>query len=740
MTDMTRRAFLRTGAAAGGGLLVSFSVPGLTSCTSVTGDAATPQRFNAFLALDGQGLATVRIPVPEFGQGVRTSLAILVAEELDIDWTDVRLEQADAADDLGPQPAAAGSNAVRMYWLPLREAGATARAALVAAAAARWDVQSEACVTELGRVRLDGTRRSLRYGELVDEAAHAAIPETVQLKDPSHFRLIGHEMPHLDTPGVTRGAIPFGIDVRVPGMLRAVIARPPALGATVRAVDDADARQSPGVRHVLRVAAVGPAERPGVSEGVAVVAADTWSALQGRDALRIEWEPGPNALENTDRLHAESCAALDRRLATYREEGNVDAALAGAARRVSAVYHVPFLAHAPMEPQNCTVHVRDGAVEIWAPTQVPVPVWRTVARELDLPPEAVTVHVMRMGGGFGRRLTADYVLEAVQIARQIDSPVQLLWTRGDDMRHGFLRPFSYHRLEAGLDSSGRLAGWLHRQAGTSRYAHREGEHPGRSEFRAGTYPAALAHAHRLEYRVIETNLLRGPLRAPGLNAYAFAVESFMDEVAHAAARDPLALRLELLAPERALREDNDDPIFDTRRMSRVLEAAADRAGWGTPLPDGQGRGIAAGFTFGTYVAHVVTASVDERGAIRVHHVASAIDCGRIVSPNGVRAQVEGGVMDGLGATLHGEITIENGAISQSNFHDYPLLRFNEAPRVDVVGVGDGLHPPTGVGEPPYPPVMPAVANAVFAATGTRLRRLPLTADRMRAALAAQAAS
>lgn len=740
MSDMTRRAFLRTGAAAGGGLLVSFSVPGLTSCTAVAGDMAAPQRFNAFLTLDGRGLATVRIPVPEFGQGVRTSLAMLVAEELDIDWTDVRLEQADAADDLGPQPAAAGSNAVRLYWLPLREAGATARAALIAAAAARWDVQPEACVAELGRVRLDGSRRSVRYGELVEEAAHVAIPGTVQLKDPSQFRLIGRDTPHLDTPDIARGAIAFGIDIRVPGMLRAVIARAPALGATVRVIDDDDARQLPGVRHVLRVAAVGPAERPGVSEGVAIVADDTWSALQGRRALRVEWEPGPNAHENTDRLHAESRAALDRRLATYREEGNVDAALDSAARRVTAQYHVPFLAHAPMEPQNCTVHVREGSAEIWAPTQIPVPVWRTVARELDLPPEAVTLHTTRMGGGFGRRLSADYVLEAVQIARQIDSPVQLLWTREDDMRHGFLRPFSYHHLEAGLDSSGRLTGWLHRQAGTSRYAHREGEHPARSEFRAGTYPAALAPAHRLEYCLIETNLLRGPLRAPGLNAYAFAVESFIDEVAHAAARDPLALRLELLAPDRTLREDDDNPIFDTDRMSRVLQAAADRAGWGTPLPDGQGRGIAAGFTFGTYVAHVITASVDERGAIRVHHVASAIDCGRIVNPNGVRAQIEGGVMDGLGATLHGEITIENGAIAQSNFHDYPLLRYSEAPRVDVVFVGDGLYPPTGAGEPPYPPVMPAVANAVFAATRTRLRRLPFTADRVRAALAAQAAS
>lgn len=738
MSQLSRRSFLRVGAAVGGGLLVSFFVPGLTSCTGAEGADRVRRRFNAFLELASDGTATVRIPVPEMGQGVRTSLAMLVAEELDVPWTDIRLEQADAGEEMGPRPEASGSNAVRLYWLPLREAGAAARAALVGAAAARWGVDPAACSTGAGRVLLSGTRRTLRYGELLAAAASLEQPAGVVLKDPSAFRLIGHSTPHLDTPAITRGAVRFGLDVRVPGMLRAVIARGQSYGATVVSIDDTAARGVAGVRDVVRVRAVGAAERPGVSEGVAVVADDTWSALQGRRALHVDWDPGPNAHESTDRLHAASREAVARRLDTYREEGDVDAALASAHRRVSAIYHAPFLAHAALEPQNCTVHVRDGSAEIWAPTQIPVPVWRAAARELGLPDEAVTVHVTRMGGAFGRRLSADYVLEALQIARQVNAPVQLVWSREDDMRHGFMRPFSYHRLEAGLDAGGRPTAWLHRQAGTSRYAFRSGLPPGMSEFRAGTYPAALVPAHRLEYGLIASNLPRGPLRAPGLNSFVFAIECFLDEVAHAAGRDPLELRLDLLGRDLELPYDDSDPVFETRRMRHVLEAAAERAGWGSPLPDGYGRGIAATFTFGTYLAHVVTATVESDGTVRVTRVVSAIDCGRVVNPNGVRAQVEGGVMDGLGAALHGEITVEGGAVRQSNFHDYPLLRFGAAPEVDVVFVGDGAHAPTGVGEPPYPPMMPATANAVYAASGARVRHLPLRAERVRAVLAGEA--
>ena len=457
--------------------------------------------------------------------------------------------------------------------------------------------------------------------------------------------------------------------------------------------------------------------------------------MEGRRALDIEWNRGPNVEESTRRLHELCSELLDSRAETFREGGDVDRALAAAARTVEAVYHAPFLAHMPLEPMSCVAEVRDGACRLWAATQMPLPLQANAAALLDLETRQVHVHVARMGGAFGRRLSLEFALEAIQIARQIDGPVQLLWTREDDVRHGFFRPFSYHLLRAGLDDEDRLTSWLHRQAGTSRYAFRSGERVGLSEYRAGTYPAALAPAHRLEYALARSNINRGPLRAPGLNAFTFAVESFLDELAHERGQDPLELRLALLGEPRLLPYNEDDD-FDTGRMAGVLRRAAEAAGWGRPLPEGRGRGIGCTFTFGSYAAQVVEASVEEAtGRIHVHRVTGAIDCGRVVNPNGVRAQMEGGIMDALGAALHGEITIEEGAVQQSNFGDYPVLRFSEAPDVDVHIIPSDA-PPTGAGEPPYPPVFPALANAVFDAAGVRLRSMPFRAERVLDALQA----
>lgn len=741
---MDRRGFLRLSAGASGGLLIAISFP---ACAWDGGDpdpAAVDHRLDAFLEIDTRGRATVRIPVPEIGQGVRTSLAMLVAEELDLPWDRVRVRQSGAVDEMGPHPLAGGSQSVRAYWTPFRRTGAAARRALVEAAAERWSVPVDRLETREGEVVDPRTRRRLGYGELAEAAAARAAGRTlpaedVPLKDPDDFTLIGTRVRHLDTPEIVRGETRFGSDVRVEGMLRAVVARCPVYGGRLASFDDTGCREVPGFRSTVAIDAVGEVDRPYAGEGVAVIADSTWAALRARERLDVTWDEGPNAGESSAELLERSRRFLRRRGETFREEGDVDRAVASAARTIRAEYTAPFLVHAPMEPMNCVVSVTEDACEIWAPTQIPVPVRRLAARLTGLDPERVTVRVERSGGGFGRRLSADFVAEAIPIARAAGAPVQVLWTREDETRHSMFRPLNAHRLEAALDGDGRIAGWLHRQAGTSRYAFRPGEAVGRSEFRAGTYPAALAASHRLEYHLVESNLPRGPLRAPGLNTLTWAVECFLDEVAAATGRDPLELRLSLLEPDRELPYDQDDPVFSTGRMAAVLRAAAEAAEWGRELPPGRGLGIASAFTFGSYAAHVVEASVPGGSTpIRVHRVWSAIDCGRVVNPNGLRHQVTGGALDGLGAALHGEVTVEGGAVTESNFHDFPLLRMPEAPDVEVRWIASEREP-TGAGEPPYPPLAPAVGNAVYAASGVRLRDLPLLSEANRERLSGSAA-
>lgn len=738
-----RRDFLRISVAGAGGLLVTVSLPACSSGTAA-GPAAI-HRMDAFLEIDSRGAAIVRIPVPEIGQGSRTALAMLVAEELDIPWDRVRVVQAEAAADMGPRPAAAGSQAVRAHWLPFRRTGAVARRALIEAAAREWGTSPDELSTESGAVVAPGTDRRLGYGELAPGAAELAAgrsvdPATVALKTPDRFTLIGTPVPHLDTAAIARGEAGFGLDVRVPGMLRAVIARAPVYGGRVVDWDDGACRDVPGFRSTVRVESTGEPDRPASADGVAVIAESTWAAIRARDALRVSWDEGPNTGEDSEALLARSREALAGRGETFREAGDVDGALAAATRTLRADYSAPFLVHAPMEPMNCVVSVEGARCEIRAPTQVPQSVRRRAAMVTGFEEGDIRVQVERSGGGFGRRLGTDFIAEAVQVAREAGAPVQVVWTREDDMRHGFLRPLNAHRLDAGLDDAGRLVAWRHRQAGTSRYAFREGERPGRSEFRAGTYPAALAEAHRLEYTLTESNLPRGPLRAPGLNSYMWAQECFLDEVAAAAGTDPLEFRLSLLGPDRELaRDDEDDPVFSTGRMAEVLRLAAEAAGWGRELPAGHGLGVACGFTFGSYVAHVVEASIDPAEAdIRVRRVFSAIDCGRVVNPNGIRHQLEGGATDGLGAALYGHVRVEGGAVRPGNFDAYPLLRMDRAPDVEVRWVESDAAP-TGAGEPPYPPILPAVGNAVYAASGVRLRDLPLLSEENRVRLRSGAA-
>lgn len=724
-----RRSFIKIGATVAGGLMVGVPL----GCTPGR-EPVVASELNAFVEVSSDGMVTIFAPVPEIGQGVRTALPMLVAEELDAPWDRVTVRQAPGDDRYGPRQIAAGSVSVSVYWEPLRRAGAAARAVLVEAAAARWGVEAASCTTAAGRVVHPGGRLSFGYGELAAEAALRPVPEEFSLKSPEEFTLVGRPVRNVDAEAIVRGEPLFGLDVERPGMLRAVVARCPSYGGRIIRYDDTAALAVPGVVRTVRIEAIGSEERPFVDEGVAVVAETTWAALQGREALTVEWDLGPNAAESTADLHERCRAFVDRPGdVVVRDDGYVDAALAAGSTRLDATYHLPFIAHVCMEPMNCTAEVTPEKCEIWTPTQTPGNVRNAFANRLEMPVESVTVHSMRCGGGFGRRVgPEDFEFEAVQISAAVGRPVQVVWSREDDIRHDAYRPFSYHRLAAALDDRGNPTALRHRQAGTSRHAFRPAGTPERSEFFVANFPGGLLDNYRLEYTLAESNLPRTILRAPGNNALSFVVESFIDEMAAAGGRDPLEYRLDLLGEDREFPFDEDYPVISTARMKNVLRTAAAGAGWGQALPPGRGHGIASHFTFGTYVAYVVDVTVDpSTGAFAVDRVVGAIDCGRPVNPLGIRAQVEGGVHDGLHAARHGEITFAEGAVEQSNFHDYPLARMTEsAKRIDV-HIVDSRLPPTGVGEPPYPPMLPALGNALYAATGVRVRRLPIRLDELR---------
>ncbi len=568
----------------------------------------------------------------------------------------------------------------------------------------------------------------LAYGELVAEAAKRPLPDfkTIALKDPASFAIIGRSIPRVDIPPKVDGSARYGMDVRVPGMLYAVIARCPTFGGKPAKHDAATAKAVPGVKHVVEIPATGAdgAFAPG---GIAVVAESTYAAIQGRQALGVQWDPGPNAGESTEGLRKTMEQLLAAPGKTCRDEGSCDAALAGAARKVEAVYELPFTAHACMEPMNATVHVKPDGVEAWLSTQASDWPQGVIAKIAGVKPDQVKVHTTLLGGGFGRKYHADYAAEAAQVSKAVQAPVQVVWTRDDDIQHDFYRPMSMHRLSGALDESGKPLVWRHRMSSTSIGALWEPEKgkPEASEIGgAVNLPYAFPNL-RMEYALAKTAVPVMWWRSVENSLTAFVNECFMDEMAHLAGQDPLQFRLALLAEPRKVKFPEDGTsVLETARLKGVLELAAAKAGWGTPLSAGRGRGIACHFSFDSYCAEVAEVSVD-KGRIKVERIVSAVDCGRIVHPDGVTAQVEGGVAYALSAALgKGAITIKDGRCQQSNFHDFQVLRLPEMPRVEVHFVESGA-PPTGVGEPGLPPVAPAVMNAVFAATGKRLRRLPV---------------
>ena len=704
--DMTRRILLKSGVAVGGGLLIGFGLPGVSRLAQADAGAA-PFAPSAWLRIAPDNSVTIIVAKSEMGQGVYTAMPMLVAEELEVDLNKVRIENAppgkEYIDPLLGSQATGGSTSVRSGWRPLREAGAAARMMLVAAAAATWKVKPTECRAENGEVIHARSKRRLSYGQLADVAARQPLPETIVLKEPKAFRYLGKPIARRDTPAKVNGSAVFGIDVKLPGLLTATLLRCPVLGGKLASYDAGAATAVSGVRQVVQT-----------EDGVAVLAEGFWAAKKGRDALKVQWDEGELAHLDSAGIERQFEEASAKAGAVARRENDTEAAFRKAARTIDAVYHAPFAAHATMEPMNCTIDLKSDRCEVWVPTQAPAFVQATVAEIAGLPPEAAKVNVTYLGGGFGRRFEQDFVAEAVRIAKQAAAPVKLVWTREDDLQHDFYRPAAYNKLSAALDSKGQPVAWRQRIVSPSIFKRAmpqslEGDLDASSVEGSANLPYAIPNI-LIDYVMLNPGVPVGFWRSVGNSQNGFVSESFIDELAAAAKQDPVQFRLKLL---------DKHP-----RHRAVLKLAAEKAGWGGKLPAGEGRGIAALESFGSFVAEVAEVAVSQDGEVAVKRVVCAIDCGSIVNPDTIRAQIESAVAFALTATLKGPITVKNGRIEQSNFYDYPLLRIDEMPKVEVY-ILPSQAAPGGVGEPGVPPLAPAVANAVFAATGKRVRRLPI---------------
>jgi isoquinoline 1-oxidoreductase beta subunit len=712
--NLKRREFLKVSALAGGGLLIGLYLPGRLEAAA---GPHTEAEFapNAFLRIAPDNTVTVIVKHLEMGQGVYTGLPTIVADELDADWNQIRVESAPA--DVtryanlnwgGQAQGTGGSSSVNNSWEQLRRAGATARAMLIAAAAQTWKVNARALRAEKGFVIDAKGKRRASYGELASVAATLTPPADVPLKSPKQWKYIGKHVPRTDSADKSTGKAIYASDIRLPGMLTALVARPPLFGAKARGFNAEAVQAMPGVKAVVAI-----------PQGVAVVAADFWSAKQARDALRVEWDDSAAEKRSSDELLAQYLELAKKPGTAAHLEGDVTSGLAGAAKKIEATFEFPYLAHAPMEPLACVVRLGDNACEVWAGSQLQTFDQMTAARITGLKPEQVTIHTLLAGGSFGRHAnpTADYVAEGVEVAKAthaLNAPIRLLWTREDDIRGGYYRPLYLHTISAGLDKRGRPLAWQHRIVGQSILT---GTMFG-SGMKDGIDATSVEGAANLPYAIpnmlveLHTTQVGVPVlwwRSVGSTHTAFSTEVMINELAVAARQDPVAFRRALLKKH--------------PRYRAVLDLAAQKAGWGKPLPKGRWRGVAVHESFNSYVAEVAEISIAD-GKPKVERVVCAVDCGVAVNPDMVRAQMESGIIFGLSAALYGEITLKDGQVVQSNYHDYPILRINETPKIEVHIVPSSAKP-TGVGEPGVPPIAPAVANAVFAATGKPVRRLPI---------------
>ena len=733
-SQLDRRSFFKASALAGGGFVLGlyFRSAGevfgvVANTTDNTARVFTP---NAFIRITPDGVVTLVAKNPEVGQGVKTSLPMIIAEELEVGMNQVVIEQAGLNPQLGPQ-FAGGSTSIPMNFESLRRAGAVARTMLIEAAAQTWGVPANECYADSGAVIHRATKRRLGYGELATKAATLPVPDenSVRLKEPEEFKLLGSRVGGVDNPAIVTGQPLFGIDQKLPGMLYATFDKCPVFGGKITTANLERVQSLPGVRAAFQLEG---GDLKGLLPGVAIVAESTWAAFSARRQLRVTWQEGNVEGRDSD-SYAEAATALAKTPGkVLRNDGDVGATLARCAHRVEAAYAYPYISHATLEPQNCTAWFKDGIIEIWAPTQNPGSGQNLVARSLNLPKDKIKVHVTRIGGGFGRRLDNDYMVEAAAIAQRVGVPVKLTWTREQDFQHDFYRPAGWHFLRGGVGADGKLAAWHNHFVtvglnGTS-------DPSSSARMGPGEFPARFLNHYRLEQSIIDTNVPTGPLRAPGSNALAFVFQSFIDELAHAAGRDPLAFKLDLLGEDREVAAppgSREGPSYNATRMKRVLRLAAEKSGWGEKLPRGHGKGIAFHFSHQGYVAEVAEVSVDQDGTLIVHRVTAAVDVGPIVNLSGAETQVQGAIIDGLSAAWLQEMTFERGRAVQSNFHDYSILRLADAPAAIDVHFVKSEFPPTGLGEPALPPALPAICNAIFAACDKRVRSLPISKSDLR---------
>ena len=746
----TRRTFLQGSLS---GLLLSVGFNGTVRAEDARKYGAdsmpggTVDNPHVFISIEPDGRTTLIAHRVEMGTGVRTSLPMVIADELEADWARVTVVQADANEARYGNQNVDGSRSVRHFLLPMRRAGAAARQMLEAAAAARWGVPVSEVQARQHTLLHTPTGRRLGFGEVAADAARLPLPapDQLKLKDPAQFRYIGQgKVRAVDSEAIARGQAQYGMDMRLPGMVYAVVARPPVLGGKLRSVDSTEALKVPGVLRVIELPGFTGAPMFKPLGGVAVVATNTWAAMQGRKALKVSWDDGPHGTYNSASYRAELEAAARRPAKVLRDQGDVMQTLAQAkpADKIAAEYYLPHLAHATMEPPVATALVKDGRCEIWTSVQNPQAALDGVAAQLGLKPEAVQVHPLLIGGGFGRKSKPDYVTEAAMVAKQMEgTPVKLVWTREDDLQHDYLHTVSIERLEAVVNAQGRPTTWLHRTAAPSILSLFVEGGKGQMDLEAGmtaiNVPYDIPNL-RLEGAEVEAHARIGWFRSVSNIPHAFAVQCFVAELAHKAGRDHKQYLLDLIGPPRKLdpRKLSDNwnysesperyPI-DTGRMRDVIEAAAKGARWGRKLPKGHGLGLAVAYSFMSYTATVIEVAVDAQGELKVVAVDMAIDCGPQINPERIRAQMEGGAVMGLSLALSGEISFDQGRVVQSNFFDFTVLRHAESPRTIRTHLVNNNHevPPGGVGEPPVPPVAPALFNAIFAATGKRIRQLPL---------------
>jgi isoquinoline 1-oxidoreductase beta subunit len=708
---INRRGFLKTGVAGAAGLAIGFYLPARLEALAAPAGLTPPASLNAWMLISTTDVVTIMIDKSEMGQGILTALCMIAAEELDCDWKTIHTEFAPAAKEyfnpaFGMQ-GTGGSSSVRSSWDPMRKAGAAARDMLLQAAAQQWNVDKSACHTKNGVIYHDASKRSVTYGGVSIAASKLPVPQDVPLKDPKDYRIVGKSTKRLDTPDKVNGSAQFGIDVRRPAMLYAVVARCPVFGGKVASFDATKTKAVPGVKNVIQI-----------SSGIAVVADNTWAAMQGRRALDVKWDEGANASassENISKLFADQMA---QPAAEARKEGDAASALGAAAQKIEAVYEAPYLAHATMEPINCTADVRADRVDVWAPTQFQTVAQATAAKICGLKPENAFIHTTYLGGGFGRKAGADFVIEAVETSKALGGPVKVTWSREDDTQHDYYRPASYAKLSGGLGADGWPVAWTTRVACSSIM---EAWFPGSTKNNldptsvegVANLPYSIANI-QVDYVRTEPGIPVGFWRSVGNSQNGFFSECFMDELAAAGKKDPYEFRRHLLdkAP----------------RHLGVLELAAQKAGWDKPLPAGRYRGISVLFAFESYAAQVVEISVNRKArTVKVHRVVCAVDVGRVVNPANIVMQSESAIAYGLSSALYGEITIANGRVTQTNFNNYPVLRLDAMPAVEVYIV-PSEEKPTGAGELSVPPVVPALCNAIFAATGKRIRRLPIRAE------------